>query len=60
MAKPRPEVDQQRVEQAPRLRARILGAGQREAAAPNLVRILAGHMGHGVDQVTVTHDRASP
>jgi hypothetical protein len=44
------------VEQAFRLRARILGAGEHEAPGANLVGILAGDMGHGVDQVRVTHE----
>jgi hypothetical protein len=54
------EVDQQHVEQALRLRAGILGAGQREAAAPNLVGIFAGDMGHGVDQFKVGHTDFPP
>jgi len=49
------EVDQ--VEQAlgVLIRASVIGAGEREAPAANLVGILAGDMGHGVEQVTVTH-----
>jgi hypothetical protein len=36
------EIDQQHVQQALRLRATVIGAGQDEAAAPNLVGVFAG------------------
>ena len=38
----------------------VIRAGQREAAAPNLVGILAGDMGHGVDQFDVGHTDFPP
>lgn len=53
------KVNEQHVEQAFRLKASVIGAGQRESTTPDFVGIFAGLSGHTIKQIMVTHSRES-